>query len=160
MITVNPDLSIVVETETHICRLPSYHPETQVPWASEAEATAFAESVAGNPLYMLPKPAPAALRTAVSRTEYYGQFSAMEEAMIRIAGSEEVTSAKLAAANTAEKQRLMGVAALQVMLRRTDALAPIDMIDLASPQVQQGLGLLVQMGLITAGRKTEIEQGV
>jgi hypothetical protein len=105
-------------------------------------------------------PAPAPNRTKVSRTEYYGQFTAPEEAMIRIAAGEDVTVAKLGAANAAEKQRLMAVAALQVMLRRTDALAPTDTIELASSQVKEGLGLLVAMSLLTNARKTEIEAGI
>ena len=109
-----------------------------------------------------PEPAPVvpARRTKVNRTEYYGLFTAVEEAMIRIAASEAVTLAKLDAANTAEKQRLMAVAALQVMLRRADAILPTDNLELAHPQVQEGLGLLVAMGLLTSARKTEIETGV
>jgi hypothetical protein len=105
-------------------------------------------------------PSPAPNRTKVSRTEYYGQFTAPEEAMIRIAASEDVTLAKLGAAAPAERQRLMGVAALQVMLRRTDALGPTDTIELASSQVKEGLGLLVAMSLLTSARKTEIEAGI
>ena len=111
-----------------------------------------------------PEPAPGpvepARRTKVNRTEYYGLFMAIEEAMIRIAASEEITPAKLASANNAEKQRLMGIAALQVMLRRTDALSPTDTLELTNPQVQEGLGLLVTMGLLTAERKAAIEAGV
>lgn len=106
------------------------------------------------------EPPPAPNRTKVSRTEYYGMFTAPEEAMIRIAASEDVTLAKLGAAAPAEKQRLMAVAALQVMLRRTDALSPTDTIELASSQVKEGLGLLVAMSLLTNARKTEIEAGI
>lgn len=111
-------------------------------------------------------PAPPALtdgrRTAMTRTEYYGMFTPVEEALIRIAARETVTPAALqqAANDPAETQRLMAVATLQVMLSRTDALTSTDTIDLANPQVQQGLGLLVAMGLLTAERKTEIEAGL
>ena len=109
-----------------------------------------------------PEPAPVirARRTKVNRTEYYGLFTAPEEAMIRIAAGEDVTVAKLGAANAAEKQRLMAIASLSVMLRRTDALGPTDTIDLANTQVIEGLGLLVAMGLLTSARKSEIETGV
>ena len=109
-----------------------------------------------------PEPAPVipARRTKVNRTEYYGLFTAPEEAMIRIAAGEDVTVAKLGAANAAEKQRLMAVASLSVMLRRTDALGPTDTIDLTNTQVIEGLGLLVAMGLLTSARKSEIETGV
>lgn len=159
-ITINPDLTVRIESDTHLCVLPAYHPETLAPWASEDDARAYAESIQGDSRFMMLKPAPVPNRTKVNRTEYYGLFTALEEAMIRIAASEEVTLAKLGAANTAEKQRLMTVAALQVMLRRADAILPTDNLELAHPQVQEGLGLLVAMGLLTSARKTEIEAGV
>ena len=101
-----------------------------------------------------------ARRTAVTRTEYYGLFTPPEEAMIRIVAGEQVTAAALAAADATETQRLLAVASLAVMLRRTDALAPAQTIDLANPQVQAGLDLLVTMGLISAERRDEIAAGV
>jgi hypothetical protein len=162
-ITINPDLTVHVEREGEFFRL-SGDPRTRMPFQSEDEARRCAEEIAAlnpwMPLSLLDPPAPVPNRTKVSRTEYYGQFTAPEEAMIRIAASEDVTLAKLAAANAAEKQRLMGVAALQVMLRRTDALAPTDTIDLANAQVKEGLGLLVAMSLLTSARKTAIEAGI
>lgn len=160
MITVHADLSATVETDTHVCHLPSYHPESLEPWRSAADAEAFAASIATDARYMQLKPPPAARRTLVTRTEYYGFFPPVTEAMIRIAASEEVTAAKLAAANAAEKQRLMKVAALAVMVRRIDALEPTATIDLLSTQLQQGLGLLIEMGFITEAEKAEIQQGV
>ncbi|WP_416369727.1 hypothetical protein [Tritonibacter mobilis] len=100
------------------------------------------------------------MRTSVTRTEYYGLFTPDEEAMIRIAASEQVTSDKLNAADAAEKARLMGVAKLAVMLQRIDALAPTGNVDLGNPQIQAGLDLLVAAGLLTPERKAEIQQGV
>lgn len=158
-ITVNPDRSVRIETDTHLCILPQ-NPETMAPFASDEEAEAFARSIAGDPRYMVPKPAPQPNRTALTRTEYYGQFTAIEEAMIRIAADEPVTATAVQAATGAEKQRLIGVAALKVMLRRIDALAPSDRVDVADPQVQQGLGLLVSLGLMTQERVAEIMQGI
>jgi hypothetical protein len=99
-------------------------------------------------------------RTIVTRTEYYGLFTPTEEALIRIAAAETVNAADLQAADEAEKQRLLGVASLAVMLKRTDSLAPSDTIDLANPQTQAGLGLLVAMNLLTQARKEEIELGI
>ncbi|MCZ4273290.1 hypothetical protein [Maritalea porphyrae] len=108
---------------------------------------------------LAPTPEPV-LRKKVSRTEYYGLFTPTEEAMIRLAASEEVTPALIGAADEAEKARLMGVASLAVMLRRTDALGPDDTIDLASAQVIGGLDLLAAAGLLAADRKDQILAGI
>jgi hypothetical protein len=109
-------------------------------------------------------PTPPALvenrRKVVTRTEYYGMFTATEEALIRLAATEEVTPAAVAAANASEKNRLMSVASLAVMLNRTDAIGAHNTIDLANPQTQAGLGLLVAMNLLTQARKEEIELGI
>jgi hypothetical protein len=53
IITINQDLSvhIISDDGKRECRLPPYNPETQVPFASEAEAQEFANSVLGNPNY-------------------------------------------------------------------------------------------------------------
>lgn len=99
-------------------------------------------------------------RKVLTRTEYYGQFTAPEEAVIRITASEPVTAAALAAADEAEQARLLAVASLAVMLRRTDAMAPDGKIELGNPQVQAGLDLLVTMGLLTQARRDEIALGV
>lgn len=104
-------------------------------------------------------PAPA-YRTQVSVVEYYGLFRPDEEALIRITASEPVTAADLRAADATERARLMRVASLAVMLRRTDALAPTAVIDLADHQVQDGLGLLREMELLADGRPDEIKRGV
>lgn len=65
-ITVNPDLSVVIETDTRICHLPKYHPETQLPWANAQEAQTFAEGIQHNTRYMIAKadPTPAGAREA------------------------------------------------------------------------------------------------
>jgi hypothetical protein len=99
-------------------------------------------------------------RTLVTRTEYYGLFSPVEEAMIRLTAAEPVTIAAIGAATGAEKQRLVGIASLAVMLSRTDALGPAGTIDLANHQVQQGLDLLAGLGLLTTERAAEIKLGV
>lgn len=101
-----------------------------------------------------------AYRTLVTRTEYYGLFEPLEEAMIRMTAAEPVTMAAINAAEPAEKQRLLGIAGLAVMLSRTDALGPAGSIDLANHQVTQGLDLLVGLGLLTQDRRNEIAQGV
>lgn len=108
----------------------------------------------------LPAPPEPVFRKQVSRTEYYGLFTPTEEAMIRLAASEEVTPALVAAADSTEQARLMGVASLAVMLRRTDALGSGDTIDLAAVQVIDGLNLLVSAGLLTAERKDQILAGI
>jgi hypothetical protein len=108
----------------------------------------------------LPAPPDPVFRKQVSRTEYYGLFTPTEEAMIRLAASEEVTAALVGAADEAEQARLMGIASLAVMLRRTDALGPDDTIDLASAQVIGGLDLLAAAGLLTSERKDEILAGI
>lgn len=51
-ITVHPDLSVTIETATHLCELPVYHPETLAPWQSEQDARRFAERIAGDRRYM------------------------------------------------------------------------------------------------------------
>lgn len=143
MITVNPDLTVRIETETHLCVLPAYHPETLTPWQSEDEARAFAERVSNDPLYMtLKAPAPAK-RTVVTPAEYFGLFGPLEEYAIRQAAEGTSDAAKV----------------LSIFLRRLDH-PSLASIDLMSPQVQEGLGLLVAMGLITAERKAEISEGV
>ncbi|WP_375455643.1 hypothetical protein [uncultured Methylobacterium sp.] len=100
------------------------------------------------------------MRTQVSVVEYYGLFRPDEEALIRITAGETVTAADLRAADATERARLMMVASLAVMLRRTDALAPTAVIDLADHQVEDGLGLLRQMELLADGRPDEIKRGV
>lgn len=54
-ITVNPDFSVVIETDARICHLPNYHPETQFPWASAEHAQAFAERIQADNRYMISK---------------------------------------------------------------------------------------------------------
>jgi len=103
---------------------------------------------------------PASYRTRVSRNEYYGLFRPDEEALIRIVASEPVTAADLKAADAAERTRLMRVASLAVMLRRTDALTPDSVIDLADHQVEAGLDLIAAMDLLGDGRPAEIKRGV
>jgi hypothetical protein len=89
------------------------------------------------------EPAAPVKRTLVSPVEYFGLFSPLEEFAIRAASAGETDASKI----------------LAIFLRRLDH-PSLASVDLASAQVQQGLGLLVQMGLITAERKAEIEQGV
>jgi hypothetical protein len=107
-----------------------------------------------------PEPAGPQFRTIVSRAEYFGLFRPDEEAMIRLTAAEPITLADLSGASGAAKARLMRVAALAVMLRRTDALDGAARIDLANAQVQAGLDLLVALGLITPERRAEIARGV
>jgi hypothetical protein len=112
----------------------------------------------------LPEPDPAepapAFRTQVTRTEFYGLFTAEEEAMGRLMASEEVTPAAFGAADAAEKARLSAVMQLGVMFRRIDALGPTDRIDLANAQVAEGLDLWRGLDLITEDRRAEIAKGV
>jgi hypothetical protein len=109
-----------------------------------------------------PEPQPAApkFRTTVSRAEYYGLFTPVEEAMIRLTAATPVTLESLTAATGAEKQKLIAVSALKVMLSRTDALDSDKAFDLASAQVGEGLNLLVTLGLLSVDRKVEILKGV
>jgi hypothetical protein len=142
-ITLAPDRSVVIESETHLCRLPAWHPETLAPWPSPEAAQAFAECVAHDPRYMLPKPAPPPKRMLVSPGEYFGLFSPLEEFTIREAAKDSTDAARI----------------LAIFLRRLDHPA-LTQIDLASAQVQQGLDLLVEMGLISPARRAEIGQGL
>lgn len=112
------------------------------------------------PVFVPPSAPEQRWRTVVSRAEYYGLFTPVEEAMIRMTADQTITRAQVDAATGAAKQALLGVAAMAVMLRRTDALEPSATFDLATPQVGQGLDLLVTLGLITGKRKTEILKGV
>lgn len=108
-----------------------------------------------------PPPPEPVYRTLVTRVEYYGLFYPDEEAMIRIVAAELVTLTDLKTADAAEKARLMAVASLAVMIRRTDALAPTGTIDLADHQVEAGLDLLVAMELLRSpDRAPEIRRGV
>ncbi len=90
-----------------------------------------------------PEPTAPVKRTVVSPVEYFSLFSPLEEFAIRSAAEGTTDPAKI----------------LAIFLRRLDH-PSLTQVDLASAQVQQGLGLLVQMGLITAERKAEIEQGI
>lgn len=139
-----------------------FHPDIAAQFI-QVPAAAVQHSTKNGATWTHPAPAspvPPARRTLVTRTEYYGLFTPPEEAMIRIVAREEVTPALLAAADAAEKQRLMAVASLQVMLSRTDALPAANTIDLANHQVGQGLDLLVTMNLLTAARRAEIVLGI
>ncbi|MGL5447433.1 MAG: hypothetical protein ACRDBL_09005 [Rhabdaerophilum sp.] len=82
-------------------------------------------------------------RSKVSPVEYFSLFTPIEEFNIREASAGQTDPAKI----------------LNIFLRRLDH-PSLAQIDLASTQVQQGLGLLVSMGLISPARKAEIEQGV
>lgn len=62
-------------------------------------------------------------------------------------------------ADAAAKLQLKAILNLQVMLARIDKLGPHDLIEMDNPQVLAGLGLLVQMGLITTARRDEIAKG-
>ena len=97
-----------------------------------------------DPVSVVPvEPVAPVKRTLVSPVEYFGLFTPLEEHAIRKASDGETDASKT----------------LAIFLRRLDH-PSLASVDLASAQVQQGLGMLVQMGLITAGRKAEIEQGV
>ncbi len=121
----------------------------------DAATGTFADPVVEPP----PEPEPK-FRTSISRAEYYGLFTPTEEAMIRLTAGENITLEAIGAATGAEKTRLIRVASLAVMLKRTDALDSTARFSLTNPQVAAGLDLLVALGLITGARKTEILKGI
>lgn len=88
-------------------------------------------------------PAAPVKRTVVTPVEYFGLFSPLEEYAIRDAAKGDSDDAKI----------------LSIFLSRLDH-PSLTSVDLASPQVQAGLGLLVQMGKIDNARKAVISAGV
>lgn len=88
-------------------------------------------------------PAAPAKRTVVTPVEYFGLFSPLEEYAIRDAAKGDSDDAKI----------------LSIFLSRLDH-PSLTSVDLTSPQVQAGLGLLVKMGKIDNDRKATISEGV
>lgn len=54
-ITVNDDMTVTVETDTHIGKLPKVNPQTQIPWGSAEEAEKFAMEALKKPYFMQEK---------------------------------------------------------------------------------------------------------
>lgn len=123
-----------------------------VGWTRDGDGNWFAPD--GRPL------AEAGFRKKVSQVAYFGLFTPEEEAEINLIASQEVTKAQVDAADAATKPQLKAVLYLQAMLGRINKLGPHDLIEMDDDQVLAGLGLLVQMNLITAERRAEIARGV
>lgn len=83
-ITINADLTATIVNDLGMCNLPGYNPETLNPWRNDAELTAYAESVQGNPRFFS-KPVEKVWRTVLTPVEFKMQFSAPERIAIKTA---------------------------------------------------------------------------
>jgi hypothetical protein len=83
-ITINADLSskIISEDGKKQCGLPSYNPETLAPFSSEAEVTAYARSIYGNPRFFHDIPT-TTYRTTMSPVEFKMLLTAQERVAIK-----------------------------------------------------------------------------
>lgn len=136
-IAIHSDLSCVIVSDDEMteCRLPSYNPETLVPFSSEDEVRRYAQSIEGRPHFFTPRVTQVP-SVKVSPVEFKLLFTSTE----RVAVKQSEDPVVIDFFSIIEDPRLTHV-------------------DLGLQSTREGLDYLVEINILTPSRRDEILSG-